>query len=124
MRKAVHVGLTVLLVSSSFVAATNAKPAATRDRAEDQATTTVDAQPRVGLENFDIRRDPETRVINGAGVVASKAAPADRTAALDAFIAKVPTSSPDSVHVDLSDSGVPRTVANVEGFLTEARSGS
>jgi Zn-dependent metalloprotease len=118
------VSLTLLLVSTPFVAPTNAKPPVAAHAEDEQTAKTRDAKPRVGLENFDVRRDPETRAINGANIIASKAAPVDRTAALDAFVATVPASDADSVRVDLHDSGVPKTVANVEGFLTEARSGS
>jgi len=78
----------------------------------------------VGLENFDIRIDPVSRAINDAALGAAKSAPADRTAAFDALLAKVPASNPDSVKVDSYASGVPRTVVNFEGFLTAARVGS
>jgi Zn-dependent metalloprotease len=114
----------VLLAATSFAAATNAKQPATGAQADGRAAARTWRHPRVGLENFDVRRDPETRVINGANIIASKIAPEDRTAALDALVAKVPASNPDSIRVDLHDSGVPKTVANFDGFLTDARSGS
>ncbi len=120
-----HFGLSFLIVSSSIVGATSAKSPVAKDPVAADATADASvASERVGLENFDIRTDPVTRELNGAAVLASKRARVDRSAALDALLAKVPTSSPDSVKVDLYPTGIPKTVANVEGFLTDARSGS
>jgi Zn-dependent metalloprotease len=125
VHKALHAGLSLLLVSSSFVGATNAKsPAAKNGPTADDSATTVASHEVVGLPNVDVRRDPETNVINGANVVASKSAIADHTAGLTAFLARVPAGDPDNVRVDLYSTGIPKSVVNFEGVLSEARSGS
>ncbi len=123
MKKALHAGLILLLVSSSFAASSTAKtPDA--NRKADSAVAASGAAGHVGLENFDVRRDPETLVLNGATTLAAKHAPADRTAALDALMAKAPMRYPDSLQIELHDSGIPKSIANTDGFLTPARSGS
>lgn len=126
MHKALHVGISLLVVATSLVGATRAKTPAVKEPAVDESAQSSVQDTRIGLENVDVRRDPETRELNGANVlsVASKAAVVDRSAAIDALVAKVPTSNPDSVRIDLAPNGLPRTVVNFEGFLTEARSGS
>ena len=124
MHKAIHVGLSLLLVSSSFAATTSARPADANAKAADAIVATEHEHAAVGLPNIDIRRDPETNVINGLNLVAAKAAPMDRSAALDTLKARVPASNLDSIWVDVHDSGIPKTITNFEGVLTDARAGS
>ncbi len=111
----------ILLVATSFVAPggrTIAKSVEDNPGAEPEKTTVS------GLANFDIRRDPETRVINGMNVLPASKRQADRSAELDALKAEVPTSNLDDIKVYLLDSGLPQTIATTQGFLTAAQVGS
>ncbi len=123
MKRMLLVGLMMLLTLPSFVAQSTARILPKDSQTDDQSTARVAHEPR-GLEAVDVRRDPFTEALNGATARAGKRAPVDRTAAVDALIAEAPIADANSLVVDLHPSGVPKSVVNLDGVLTSARSGA
>ncbi len=123
MKKTLLAGLALSLISSSLATTSTAKLRPV-DASTDETISTHTADAHRGLANVDVRRAPESLVLNGAVTLAGKRAPVDRTAAVDALIAGAPIADLNSLVVDLHPSGVPKTVVNLDGMLTAARSGA
>jgi hypothetical protein len=121
--------MVLLLASSSFAVSSTATTRG-MNTPGGRAEAAPAANRRVGLEDFDVRRDPDTRVINGAATLAasqavvSTQARLDRSAARDAVTAKARLRYPDSLKVEWHDSGIPKSIASIDGFLTGPRAGS
>lgn len=125
MRKPLHAFLGIALVATSLSPALSTKASTQKSFTGDQlVTAAAPAHRHAGLENFDARTDPQTLELNGPTIMlASKRSATDRSAALDALKASLPT-MPDSMGIEMHASGLPKTIANFYGALTTPRVGT